>query len=132
MANLQEMVAVNLLKQESASDRLQGVIWGAKVADQHSNILTELMTTLNNDPNVNVRLAAANALYLYRNNPHIKEGLINSLTLQDSPLVQIALVDLLVEIKEEKALSALKELIKANHLNPEVKKRAELGINQLM
>jgi hypothetical protein len=132
ITNMQQVVSLTLLKQESASDRLQGVMYGSKIAGQSSNVLSELINTLNNDSNVNVRLAAVNALYLYRNNPQIKQGLINSLSVQDSPIVQIALVDLLSEIKEEKALHALKELIKTNHLNPEVKKRAESWLNQLL
>ena len=132
ISNMQQIVSLTLLKQDSASDRLQGVMYGSKIAGESSNILSELMNTLNNDSNVNVRLAAVNALYLYRNNSQIKQGLINSLSVQESPLVQIALVDLLSEIKEEKALNALEELIKRNHLNPEVKKRAELGINHLL
>ncbi|MBC8181192.1 HEAT repeat domain-containing protein [candidate division KSB1 bacterium] len=130
--NMQQVVSLTLLKQKSASDRLQGVMVGSKIAGQSSNVLSELINTLNTDPNVNVRLAAVNALYLYRNNPQIKQGLINSLSVQESPLVQIALVDLLSEIKEEKTLHALKELIKKNHLNPEVKKRAESWLNQLL
>jgi len=132
ITNMQQVVSLTLLKQESASDRLQGVMYGSKIAGKSSNVLSELINTLNNDPNVNVRLAAVNALYLYRNNPQIKQGLINSLSTQESPLVQIALVDLLSEIKEEKALNALKELIEHNNLNPEVKKRAESWINQLL
>lgn len=132
ITNMQQVVSLTLLKQESAGDRLQGVIYGSKIAGKSSNILTELVNTLNNDPNVNVRLAAVNALYLYRNNPKIKQGLINSLSVQESPLVQIALVDLLSEIKEEKALRALKELITKNHLNPDVKKRAESSVSQLL
>ncbi len=132
ITNMQQVVSLTLLKQESASDRLQGVMYGSKIAGESSSVLSELINTLNNDTNVNVRLAAVNALYLYRNNPQINQGLINSLSTQESPLVQIALVDLLSEIKEEKALTALKELIKNNHLNPEVKKRAETWINQLL
>ena len=132
ITNMQQVVSLTLLKQESASDRLQGVIYGSKIAGENLDVLSELINTLNNDPNVNVRLAAVNALYLYRNNPQIKQGLINSLSFQEAPVVQIALVDLLSEIKEEKALYALKELFKRNHLNPEVKKRVESWINQLL
>ena len=132
ITNMQQVISLTLLKQESASDRLQGVMYGSKIAGGSSDVLAELINTLNNDPNINVRLAAVNALYLYRNSPQIKQGLINSLSVQESPLVQISLVDLLSEIKEEKALNALKELIKKNHLNPDVKKRAQSGINQLL
>lgn len=132
ISNMQQVVTLTLLKQESASDRLQGVIWGSKIAGGSSDVLSALLNTLNNDANVNVRLAAVDALYLYCNNPQIKKGLINSLSFQASPLVQIALVDLLSEIKEKKALNALRELIKQNHLNPEVKKRAESSIYQLL
>jgi HEAT repeat protein len=91
-----------------------------------------LVNTLNTDPNINVRLAAVEALYLFRNQPGVRDNLTNSLALQDSPLVQVALIDLLVEIREQRASEALKALIKNEKLNPDVKKLAEQGIKQLI
>jgi HEAT repeat protein len=94
--------------------------------------LAALVSTLNSDPSPNVRLAAVEALYLFRNQPGVKESLVESLAAQSSPLVQVALIDLLVEIREQRASEALKTLIKNEKLDPDVKKLAEQGIKQLI
>jgi len=125
------MVAVSLLKQASPSDRLMGVSWSSRISSPSEKILQTLLEALNFDPNVNVRLASVDALYLFYDYPGVKEGLVNALTKQSSPLVQIALINLLVEIRERRAIDALRQLIQNEKLNSRVKKRAELGLAQL-
>jgi len=127
-----QTAALSLLSQPSASDRLQGVSYSASVRNPSVKTLAALVNALNTDSNPNVRLAAVEALYLFRNHPGVKESLVDSLAVQDSPLVQVALIDLIVEIREQRAAEALKALIKNEKLNPEVKKLAEQGIKQLI
>ena len=129
--DMRRIVAVSLLKQASPSERLMGVSWSARIDRPGDEIIQTLLETLNNDPNVNVRLAAVDALYLFYDHPEVKEGLIGSLAGQTSPLVQMSLINLLVEIRERRAAEALRRLIQDEKLNPKVKKRAELGLVQL-
>jgi len=129
--DMRRIVAVSLLKQASPSERLMGVSWSARIDRPGDEIIQALVETLNNDPNVSVRLAAVDALYLFYDHPEVKEGLIDSLAGQRSPLVQISLINLLVEIRERRAAEALERLIRDENLNPKVKKRAELGLVQL-
>jgi len=129
--DMRRIVAVSLLKQASPSERLMGVSWSARIDRPGDEIIQTLLETLNRDPNVNVRLAAVDALYLFYDHPEVKEGLIHSLAGQTSPLVQLSLVNLLVEIRERRAVEALERLIQDQNLNPKVKKRAELGLTQL-
>lgn len=129
---LRQSAALAMLKQRSPSERLRGVSFSSRVENPDKKTLTALLDTLNYDPNVNVRLSAVDALYLFSNEPMVKEGLIKSLSRQESPLVQLALIDLIVEIREKRAVEAMKELINRNKLNPEVKKQAELSIRQLI
>lgn len=129
--NMQRMVALSLLKQQSPSERLQGVSLSYQLEQPNSEILTTLLNTLKYDPNVNVRLATVDALYLFSDRPMIRQGLIESLARQESPLVQIEIIDLLVEIREKRSIQALRQLIKDNHLNPDVRERAKWGIGQL-
>jgi hypothetical protein len=72
------------------------------------------------------------ALYLFSNEPLVKEGLIRSLACQESPMVQIALIDLISAIREKRAVRALKDLIKREKLNPQVRKEAEISIQELI
>ena len=129
--DMRRIVAVSLLKQASPSERLMGVSWSARIDQPGDEVIQTLLNTLNQDSNVNVRLAAVDALYLFYNHPEVKEGLIDSLARQASPLVQMSLINLLVEIRERRAVEALERLIQDEKLNPKVKKRAEMGLVQL-
>jgi hypothetical protein len=128
---MRRTVAVSLLKQASPSERLMGVSWSSRLDRPGDEIISALLETLDHDSNVNVRLAAVDALYLFYDHPEVKERLVHSLARQRSPLVQLSLIDLLVGIRERRAAEALERLIQDERLNPKVKKRAELGLAQL-
>jgi hypothetical protein len=92
-----QLVALSLLQQQSASERLKGVDWSNRMTRPDPQVLSALLHTVNYDQNVNVRLAALDALHQSANNEMVRRGLVESLDRQTSPLVQIALIDLLVE-----------------------------------
>jgi hypothetical protein len=129
--DMRQQMALSLLGQSSASDRLQGVSYSAAVKNPNATTLDALFKAVDTDPNPNVRLAAVDALYLFRDRPGVRERLVQSLSAQGYPLVQVALIDFLVEIREARAVEALKKLIAAGELTPEVKQRAEQGLKQI-
>jgi len=129
--SVRQSMAVSLLDQPSAVERLRGVNWSSRLEQPKEETLQALLNTLNRDPNINVRLAAADALYIFYNYPVVRQGLIQSLSQQTSPLVQFALIDLIVEMRERRAIESLRQLIEKNTLNPDVKQRAEQGIQLL-
>src|SRR2546426_5191240 len=61
-----QLVTLSLLQQSSPGERLSGVAWSARLEQPDPKVLNALLETLDRDPNVNVRLAAADALFLYR------------------------------------------------------------------
>ncbi len=132
LQDMRRTVALSMIDRPSASDRLEGVGWSTKLESPGKKTLQALVDTLDRDPNVNVRLAAVDALYLFRNDPGVKDSLVRSLGKQNSPLVQVALIDLLVEIRERRAADALRKLIGDARLAPQVKQHAELGLKQIM
>ncbi len=129
--DMRQQVALSLLSKPSATERIQGIGYSAEVENPNDTTLAALFKAVDSDPNPNVRLAAVDALYLFRNKPGVRESLVRSLSVQSYPLVQVALIDFLVEVREARAVEALKALIKANELTPEVKKRAEQGLKQI-
>lgn len=129
--DMRQMLAVSLLEQSSTTERLRGVNLSYSLENPDSRTIEALLDTLNNDPNINVRLASANALYLFYDFPSVKEGIIQSLSQQNSPFIQVALVDLLVNMKERQALESFKKLVAANELDPKVKQMLEQGIQEL-
>ncbi len=130
--DMRQQVALSLLSQPSAADRIQGIGYSAGVERPSDETLAALFDALDTDRSPSVRLAAVDALYLFRDRPGVRERLVRSLAVQAYPLVQVALIDFLVEVREARAAAALKELIEAGELTPEVKQRAEIGLKQIV
>jgi hypothetical protein len=129
--DIRQQYAISLLGQPSATERIQGVGYTAAVDNPSETTLAALFKAVDTDPNPNVRLAAVDALYLFRDRPGVRESLVKSLAIQTYPLVQVALIDFLVEVREARAAGALKTLIEGGELTPEVKQRAEQGLKQI-
>ena len=129
--NMSNLVTISLLNQQSPMERLKGISWSSQLDQPDKEVISALLSTLNHDPNVNVRLAAANALALYGNDQMIKQGLIRSLQQQKSPLLQVELIGILVNIKDKTSITAFKELIQDRNINQIVRERAQWGIAQL-
>ena len=130
--NMRQAMAISMLKHQSPSDRLSGVTWTSLVKKPSNNTLQTLLQTLNNDSNVNVRLAVIDALYLFADLPIVRQGIIRSIPRQDCPIVQTALIDLIVDIREKRAVKALKQLLNKQVLEPGVKQHAESSIQKLV
>jgi hypothetical protein len=129
---LSNLLTVSLLNQESASERLKGVSLGAKSVGPDPEIAAALLFTLNHDGNVNVRLAALDALSRNLVDPVIRRDVIRALPVQKSPLVQVALVDLIVCINDAEARDVLRSAAQMPGLLPDVRKRIEQGIRQTL
>jgi hypothetical protein len=127
---MRQMMSLSLLKQSSGSERLQGVSLSSQVSEPSQPLLETLMNMLNTDPSVNVRLAAVDAMTVFGNVPGVLDKLTLSLARQESPLVQVALIDLLVIIQEKKAIEALRNFIETHDVNPSVKEHAENKIHE--
>ncbi len=132
MVQMRRTVAVSLLNHQSPGERLRGVNISYQLDSPDDKLLEQLFFVLNHDSNINVRLAAVDALYLFHRHPQVKSGLIDALQHQDSPLMQVALVDMLVSLKERRAAESLRMLLEQNSLNPEVKQRVQEGLQQLI
>jgi HEAT repeats/Putative zinc-finger len=129
--NMRQMVTLSLLEQQSASERLRGVDYAYHVEQSDTQVFSALLHAVNYDPNVNVRLAAVDALRRFGNNPAVRNTLDQSLAKQASPLVQIALIDLIVETRAKSATPALEALERSPAVNKDVKDRAVWGVTQL-
>lgn len=131
MQQMRQLVALSLLQQQSASERLRGVSYSVRLEPADDEVLSALLSTLNHDPNVNVRLAAFDALRQSASRRSVRQGLREALGRQDSPLLQIALIDWAVEAHERAAAAALRDLRRQPELNPAVASRLERALAQL-
>lgn len=125
-------LVIALAGQASASKRLQAVSEVNKMNNANDQVIMALFKMLNNDPNVNVRLAAVTSLSKYVDNPKVREGLVMSITKQESPLVQIALAELMVTLKEQKSIDSMETLLKQPDINAAVKLKLEESIKRII
>jgi hypothetical protein len=131
IASTREMVALSLLQQQSATERLRGVDYTGHLQTMEPQVVSALTDAVAHDPSVNVRLAAIDALSKASGKPGVLQSLTQSLPGEDSPMVQAALVDYLVEAHDRKALGALRQLAAQPDLNPAVLERTHFALQQL-
>jgi anti-sigma factor RsiW len=126
-----QMVALSMLQQQSASQRLEGVSWSRRLQQPDPQVLNALFHTLRFDSSVDVRLASLDALSRYAGQPEVRRELVDALQARQSPLVQIALIDLLVDLHDSNAVPQLKRFQQDPKVDPTVRKRVDWGIQQL-
>ncbi len=131
VANMRQLVALSLMQQQSASDRLRGVTWAYQAEPSDREILEALVTAANHDTNVNVRLAAVDALRRFSASPETRRAVVDALPSQNTPLVQVALIDLLVDFKERSAEGVLKTLAENRDANDGVRQQARWALEKL-
>lgn len=128
---LRQTVALSLMDKQSASSRLQGVEWSSQVNQPDQELLTALLATLNHDQNINVRLAALEALEKFTSDINVRKALEQSISTQQSPLVQIAMIDALVHIRDNAAAAKFQQLSTNSELNSVVRQRAQWAVQKL-
>ncbi|RYU93345.1 HEAT repeat domain-containing protein [Emticicia agri] len=117
---------------KSASERIEAVNQSLKLKALDQDLTQLLINTLNFDDNVNVRLAAAQALARFEDEPLVREGLIQSLKIQTDPNIQITLIELLVMMKEKRASQTLEQLSQDGNVMDVVRMKAQEGAAQLI
>lgn len=132
MQDMRQLVTLALLEQPSAVERLRGVSMSRQLTGADDQLVYTLLKTLNTDPNVNVRIAATDAIRNYCDRDWVRIELIRSLGSQTSPMVQVSLIDVLTSIREKRASDTFKSLIEDEHNIEPVKKRAQLALNTII
>jgi HEAT repeats/Putative zinc-finger len=131
VSTMRQLVALSLLQQQSASERLRGVSWAYRVEPSDSEVLTALLDAVNRDSNINVRLAAVDALHAFGANSLVRERVLESLENQNAPIVQVAIIDLLVDLKDGKAGPELRKLLENGSIDNGVRQRAQWALERL-
>jgi HEAT repeat protein len=132
VSSMRQMVALSLLQQQSAGERLRGVSYAYQAPSSDTEVLSALLRTMNQDDSVGVRLAAVDALRQFGSSPVTRAAIIQSIAKQDTPLVQIALIDLLVDLKAKEAAPELVKLAADEKVNASVRSHAKAAIEKLL
>jgi hypothetical protein len=132
VSDLKELMMLSLLKEESVTDRLKAVSLTQEMDQASQKVTGALLQTLNSDGNVNVRLAALDALEPYTNDSKVREELIRSIAKQDSPLVQISLAELMVQLQAKSSVKELQKILRNENTPTDVRKKIEESIKVLI
>lgn len=122
-------------RQASAGERLSAVKMSTRFASNNKQLdqqITDILIyTMNNDQSVNVRMAAAEALFKFRDERQIQQALVNSLTQQDDPQMQLTLINMLVKLKAKGAVNEMNKLLMDSDTRKIVRERLQAGIAEL-
>ena len=120
------------LDNQSASQRIMGVNYTESLKNPDNQILDVLIKTMNEDENINVRLAAVNALINFASEERVMQAMIKSLNIQTDPIIQIALIDAMVDLNEKRAVKMLEEIANDEKNIQAVQDQAYYGLYKLM
>lgn len=132
MQSMKELMMLNMLKQESPSQRLQAVNYTDDIQAPDIKVLTALTETLNNDKNINVRMAAAYSLAKYADRQSVRDSMVASLSRQTEPIMQVVLMNILVEKRESGAIKPIQKIMSDEKSMKEVKDVAQKGLKILL
>jgi|GEM_PF-191601 len=122
------LVAASLLQQKSTSDRLQTVLATMDLKSPDRRVLTDLVGALALDPSVNVRLSAVEALTAHADQEVVRQGLLANLPRESSPLVQVAMIELLTSVREPAAAPLFERFSRDESADKTVRESARRGL----
>ncbi len=117
------------LNKPTASERLKVINTVSESNKEDQELFRALVNTLNSDENANVRMAAAYALSKFSDDEYVRISLIHSLEKQNEPIVQISLIGILIDMKDNRAKPVIEKLIGDEDVIPEVKQQAQVSLS---
>lgn len=131
LAAMRQLITLSLLQQQSPNDRLEGVNWSVRVEEPTPEVPAALLFAVSNDDNVNVRLAAVDALHRYASDGRTRNSLLSAIRKQDSPLVQVAIIGLLSQLHDPKLAEPLETLASDPRVDKSVRRFARSALGKM-
>jgi HEAT repeat protein len=125
VAMLNRQLILDRLEDAAAGKRLRGVVDAAYFAQDDVEIASALLTRATSDRVDSVRTAAIDALGPGLKEPAVGNELMKLLENAESPLVQLALVDLVLRNGSQAQLQHLAQLANTGHLHPDLVKHVK-------
>jgi len=129
---LKTNMTLAMLDNRSASKRIQAVNYSEEIKMPDNQVLEAIIGRLQKDDNVNVRLAAAASLSRFQENRLVKDAFISALETEENPDVQIAIIQFLVHIKDERSVTPMKKLLNQPEVPDYVKFQVNQGLDQIL
>lgn len=131
VSQMREVMMLTLLDNDSVTERLIAVNVSKEMLPADKNVADALLKTLQNDPNINVRLAAIEALVYHASQPGVREGLVNAISTQKSPVIQAALADAMLVLRERRSIEKFKEVLDQNDLDSSLRDKLQQTVTAL-
>jgi hypothetical protein len=132
VSSLKQEMVLTLIENPSATERIRAVSMSTEIPEANDRVIDALLSTLNNDPNDNVRLMTLEALRTLADHPKVREGLVRSIVIQKSPLLQSAMADIMLNLQEKSSVKPLKTILGQEGLDSTVKDKVEHTIQQIL
>jgi hypothetical protein len=129
---MRKTVMLAKLQNPAAAERMKAVSFAEDLSGPDDAVLNALIQTMNADPNINVRLVSVDALARYAEKPEVREALVQAIIRQESPLVQLALADVMLALNEKRAVEPFRRVIADPRLDYAVKSRLENAVRLLL
>ena len=114
------------LHEHTGPQKIEAVYAVSNSGHSSNKLIDALVYTMNSDKNVNVRLAAINALAgMIGKSDRVKGELIKSLGLQENPLLQISLIQVLTESGVKEAKDEIESITRSDKADERVKALAK-------
>ncbi|WP_299838320.1 HEAT repeat domain-containing protein [uncultured Tenacibaculum sp.] len=110
-SNKEQQALFVLLENQSASKRILAISKTTTYSVDDTRIIDALINKMFVDKNINVRLAAVEALTKFSSLEKVRNALLKALETDTEPSVQIELIQVLAEIQEKRALIPMKKLL---------------------
>jgi hypothetical protein len=132
VVKLRETLVLAMIDQTSPVERIKAVNMMNQMEQADEKIIRSLLSTLENDENDNVRLIALDALIKYSHQPAVREGLINSISKQKSPMVQLRLAEIMVSLQEKRSVPEFEKILNNANLNYTVRNKLDETVKILI
>ncbi len=127
---LNRNLVLDRLENDSASKRLLGVMEASDLAGSDPEVTRALLERATDDRVHSVRAAAIDAIGPQLGTPSIADELMASLEQAKSPLVQLALADLVLRYGNPKHLEQLLRLSERGKLHPDVAQHVKSSVSR--
>ncbi len=132
VSEIKQVMMFSMLDNPSASQRIRAVGYAEEIGNTDGKVIDALFTTLEGDPDVNVRLVTLEALVRFSGKPEVRERLVMSISRQDSPFMQAAIADVMVRLQEKSSVPSLKKLLGKKDLNNVARVNIQKSLNKLI
>jgi hypothetical protein len=120
VSRLQRELILDRLQDDSASTRLQGVVDASLIVANEPLVAQALLERAAQDRSLSVRSAAIDALGSQISSGDIGSGLMQLLEGAESPIVQLAVIDLVLRHGNTQQITRLQQLADRSQIHPDL------------